>query len=276
MPLRIRIERTLPLSPRGVFLQWDLSDASATGTYLFDLFRSGSPEGPWTTLQSGAANIYNYADMFLTTPSSPYLVEDLNQLSLVRGIYYKVTVTDPTGYITSAVSGVWPELSGMQRNIRRKIYRDETIMLRKLNGTKVAVLKRMHWGTRCTQCYDKYTRASTRGNCTTCYGTTFEPGYFAPVLTMARRSPLGIDVSVTEHGKTESSTGKVMLLDTPSVEPDDLLVFLQDNRRFIVNKVQPTEILLHTVHQSLVVTELARSGIEYRLTVDPLRVPALF
>jgi hypothetical protein len=276
MALQIHIRRTLPLSPLGVFLQWDLSDTTESGTYLFDVYRGGSPEGPFTTLITSAANIYNYHDIFPTVSSSPYQTAEINQLSMVRGVFYKVVVTSPSAKVASVVSGVWTNLSGKQYHLKRKILRDETIMLKKLNGTKVAVLKRMHWGPRCTQCYDQYTRAATRGNCTTCFGTTFIPGYFSPIVTFARRSPVGVDVTTGEHGKVEATTAKVMLLDVPQVEPDDVLVFLGDNRRFVVNKVQPTELLLRTIHQSLVVTELPTSGIEFRLIVDPFRVPPLF
>lgn len=276
MALGVKITRTLPLLPRGVFLQWDLVGPTETGTYLFDVSRGGSPQGPWELLAAGAINIYNFIDRL---PSDTDAKEnDPNQLSLSRGIFYKVTVTPPSGGAnkTSIVALTEASLDGRQRLLKRKMVRDLSISLKKLNGTPVALVKRMHWGPRCTKCFDKYTKEVVRASCTTCFGTGFIPGYHAPVISLARRTPTAVETAMTPEGKTDISMLQVWMLEAPRAEEDDILVFLSDDRRFLVKKVLPTELKTVAVHQKLIVSELARSAIEFRLVVDPARIPPLF
>ena len=276
MALGVKITRTLPLHPRGVFLQWDLTNPSESGTYLFDVYRGGGPSGPWELLVGGAVNTYNYIDRF---PSDNTAVEgDRNQLSLSRGVFYRIVATPPSGSAgkVEAVSLTEPALDGRQRLLKRKMLRDLSIGLKRLNGTPVALVKRMHWGPRCTKCYDKYTKEVVRANCVTCMGTGFIPGYHMPVISLARRTPTAVETAMTPEGKQDVSVLQVWMIDAPRAEEDDILVFLIDDRRFIVKKVLPTELKTVAVHQKLIVSEIARSSVEFRLVVDPLRVPPLF
>jgi len=276
MALSIQITRLLPLFPRGVFLQWDLIDSTEVGSYSFEVYRSGSPEGPWEPLQLGGVDIYNYSDVLPTT--STQAAEAINQLSLTRGIFYRITATPPSGCDNrvEVVSVVEPRLDGPQRLLKRKILRDESLTFKKLNGVEIAVVKRMHWGPRCTKCWDKVSKAVTRANCATCFGTGFSPGYFAPVLTLGRRGTLPAAKQIAPQGVAEYRPTQVTILDAPKVEPDDVLVFLKDNKRFVVKAVIQTELKTVGVHQKLEVSELARSSVEYRLVVDPARIPPLF
>ena len=276
MAMTIEITRLLPLFPRGVFLQWDLINPTEVGSFRFDVYRSGGPEGPWEPLALGGVDIYNFSDVLPTT--STQSVGAINQLSLTRGIFYRVVVTPPSGCDNEVevVSIVEPRLDGPQRLLKRKILRDESLTFKKLNGVEIAVCKRMHWGTRCTVCWDKTTKAVTRANCSTCFGTGFTPGFFAPILTLGRRGTLPAAKQLAPQGIAEYRPTQVTILDAPKVEPDDVLVFLKDNKRFIVKAVIQTELKTVGVHQKLEVSELARSSVEYRIVVDPTRIPPLF
>lgn len=246
------------------------------GSYVFEVYRAGSPEGPWTTLVTGHVDQYNYSDVLPLTETPAERA--VNQLSLARGIFYKVVVTPPSGCDNKVevVSAVEPRLDGRQRLLKRKMLRDESMMLGKLNGVEVAVVKRMHWGPRCTKCYDKFTKEVVRASCTACYGTGFSPGYFKPIITLGRRGVLPNAKQVSPQGQSEFRPTQVTILDVPKIEPDDILVFLKDNRRFVVKAVIQTELRTVGVHQKLEVSEIARSSIEYRLVVDPSRIPPLF
>ena len=275
MALGIQVTRVLPLYPRGTFLQWDLSDPVEAGDYTFDIYRSGSPEGPWTELLIQTENRYNYSNLMpsVSTPA----VEEVNQLSLTRGIFYRIVVTSPSLLSRAeVVTPVEPRLDGRQKMLKRKFLRDASVMLRRLNGVEIAVVKRMRWGPRCPRCWDATTKAVTRANCTTCYATGFSPGYFAPVLTLGRRGTIPAAKQITPQGVAEYRPTQLTILDAPKVEPDDLLVFLADNRRFLVKAVTQTELKTVAVHQKLEISEIARSSVEYRLVVDATRIPPLF
>lgn len=269
MPLALELTRTVPLFPYGVFLQWDLRGATAPGTYLFEVSRSASPQGPWQTLAL-LENAYNFRDTWPTTAEN-----DINQLSLSRGIYYRVKVTGPAGS-TEVVSVVEPRLDARHRLLKRKMLREQSLVLRKLNGLEVAVLKKKHWGARCPKCYDAATQTVMRSGCTTCYGTSFEKGYYTPVITLARQSTPAVETHLTPQGESDRAMTMVTLLDAPLVEKDDVLVFLAENRRFVVKRQVPGKLVNVVVFQHLEAAELERSAIEYRIQVDPLRTPPLF
>lgn len=271
MALGVTITRTLPLFPHGTFIQWDLVDPTEAGSYTFTVSRGGSPGGPWTTLLPATPDCYNHVDRLPTQASN-----DPNQLALSRTLFYQVQVQAPGGALAEAVSPVEPNLGIRQRLLKRKILRDESIMLRRLNGVDVAVLKRMHWGPRCPKCFDQYTKGVARANCVVCYGTGFTPGYHTPICTMAKRAPAQPTPQLTPEGKQDLTLTRVMLLDAPAVRDDDLLVFLRDNRRFIIKSVTATELQTVSVHQTLMVSELQRGDVSYRIPVDAVRVPSLF
>lgn len=275
---RVKVTRILPLYPRGVFLQWDLSKLSEEGPHTFSVYRSGSPGGPWTLLESGIETL-NYVDALETEdPTPPYMTSLPNQLEMPRNLFYRVSVLPPSGVSnqTSTVTPVEPKLTDRFKLLRRKFLRDQAILLRKLNGVDVAVLKKRRWGERCTLCYDKYTKEIVRANCINCYGTGYVGGFYPPIGTLARRGTLPDHKELTPQGLTEVRVTQVTMLDAPQVDSDDILVFLQDNRRFIVKDILHTELKTVKVHQKLVVSELPRSSIEYRVPVDLSRVPPLF
>ncbi len=275
--LGIKITRTLPLYPLGTFLQWELIDPSESGMYTFAVDRAGSPEGPWESVMSGIQNIYNYTDQMPSTLTAG--VQPVNQLSLVRGIFYRVTVVPPSGVHRQAqvVSAVEPQLDGKQKLLKRKILRDTGLMLRKLEGVEIAVCKRMHWGLICTTCRDPYTKNVVRTHDPACMGTGFQPGYFAPIITLAKRTARAVDTSTVENGgKSDSNLSQITMLDYPALAEDDVIVFLRDNRRFLVKKVLPTELQTVMVTQDVLTSELPRSAVEYRIQVDPYRIPPLY
>lgn len=276
MALSVKFSRHLALYPRQVFFQWDLLTPTEDGVYTFHLYRSGSPDGPWETLATNLVDTYHYFDAVPTVPLDG--TEQINLMSLHRDIYYKIVCVPPSGTANqvSDVARIEPGLERKQQQIRRKILHDIQVQLSKLNGVEFAVCKRRHWGARCTKCYDKASRGSVRGNCTTCFGTTFTGGYFDPVMTWGRRGTPQRATSIQPAGVVDANVTQITLLDVPRVFDGDLLVSLRDNQRFVVKQWLTTELRTVTVHQKLVVSELARNAIEYALQVDPYRSPKLF
>jgi hypothetical protein len=274
--LRIDIRRALAIYPRGAFIQWDLEGVTEVGTYTFDVYRGESSTGPWTTLVLGATGITNYFDRLPVTVTPGDVPP--NQLSLARSLYYRVVATPPSGSSNAVevVTALEPELEGYQQRLKRKLLRDQTMVLRKLSGVEVAVLKRKHWGVRCAKCYDKYTKETVRGNCTTCYGTGYDGGYHTPVITLARPNHVQLQTQTTPQGKVDVAQTRLVILDVPEVQKDDVLVNLQDNHRYLVQLVDHSELKTSLVYQTLMVSELSRSSIEYRVLVDKTRTPPLF
>jgi hypothetical protein len=161
-----------------------------------------------------------------------------------------------------------------KRLLRRKILRDEQLAFRVFNGIVVAVLKRRHFGVRCTVCYDPITKLNTKSRCTTCYGTGWTGGYYPPIATLARFAASSTDTSLTSEGKMDINNNPITLLNYPHVEEGDIIVEVGGNHRWLVKSVSPTELRRVTVHQRVLATELPRTSPEYGIILgganDPL------
>lgn len=274
MAITVTFTRMIELYPSGLFLQWNIQDADQFGDYVVEIYRGQAPDGPWEKLAE-YSNAYNYVDRFDTDGPADGAP---NHFSIDRKLYYRVRVIPPTGLEEAvfAVGQVGVELQGRQRGVRRKMLRDELVTLSKLNGTPVALLKRKRWGPRCPDCYDPYTREVARGECLRCYGTGFVGGYHNPHYTWARRTPRSTNVTLAEAGKVERSPANIIMLDYPEMQVDDVVVFLQENTRYLITSTTGTELRLVRVHQEIQASELARSAVEYRIPVDPTTQPPMF
>lgn len=266
------IRKAIALFPVSTFIQWDVL-APENGAYLFSVYRSGSPNGPWTLLDEHIENALNYVDN--------QLIGNYAQLGKTYRPYYKVTAITPSGETLEALSITEPQLptpqGGPQKmrrrdfhfGLRRKIRRDETIMFRKLNGVPAAILKKKHWGSITEEpTYDPITGVQITAHSTSTYGTKFEGGYWDPIYTLCRRSASPINEQQTSAGREDTAFYNVTMLDYPYVEPDDLLVILTDNSRYEIKSRTPTQLKMADVHQKLVVSELARSATEYQYPID--------
>ena len=275
------ITRTTALFPSAVFIQWDIAP-DESGVHVVDVYRAGAPGGPWQLIASALPNAYHYLDdnFNLIPPPAPIdRREGLNLLSLSREVYYRVTVTPPSG-IANAFSSdpapIEPGLDKRTRLFKRKILRDEATAFRRLNGIAIIVLKRRHWGTRCPECWDPVTKEGTQEHCLRCFGTTYERGYWAPISIRGRRSPGAVDSSTTAHGDSDVKYVNFTVLDYPHIEYNDILVDLRRNDRFIVQRVAATELKTVCVHQTIAASEISHSAVEYTIKIDPTTTPALY
>lgn len=275
------ITRTTALFPSAVFLQWDiLPDES--GAHLVDVYRAGAPNGPWENLASALPSTYHFLDKHFNLPAPEKRTdvrEGLNLFSLSREVYYMVTVTPPSGSanaFSSAATPIEPGLDKRTRLFKRKILRDEATAFRRLNGISIVALKRKRWGIRCRVCWDPVTKEGTMEHCSTCFGTTYEGGYWAPVLIRGRRTPGAVDTALDAHGNREVKYVNFTVLDFPHLEYQDVLVDVRRNERYIVQRVTPTELKTVTVHQSIACSEVAHDAVEYEVPVDPTALPPLY
>lgn len=288
MALRLEINRLLPLYPRGTFVQWDLTGTTEVGVYLFTVERSGSENGPWAPVLVAAPDVYSVLDTVPTSGTEQLPVPapqnavpqpmPYNILQTNVTYFYRVTVTPPSGAggAVSVVEEVEAQLKGYQKMVRRKLLYDIYKAFKHVNGVEIAVLKRVRWGARCNRCFDAFTKETVRGNCSQCFGTGFFPAYFAPVVTLGRRGTSANTKQMTPQGAAEFSSTQVTLMDVPKVAPDDILVFMRDNKRYIVKASIETSLQTVGVHQKLEVSELPRAAPEFALVADTIRTPPLF
>ena len=269
--LSLEITRTVASYARKIYVQWILRHVGQATGFTFQVYRSGSSEGPWEHIGVDLVDQYFFVDEKFPAPDQR---TDADLFSLNRVVYYKVTVDDGAGTTTEDVKKLEGGLDRRRRGIHRKLVRDAEIFLRKVGGTQVAIFKRRRWGTPC-DCRAK-TGQTTVSHCSTCLGTGIVGGYWNPVYGYAQRKVSPVDVQTGVQGDIESHRIQVYMLNIPQVEKRDILAFLRDGKYFTVEQVVPTQIHVNDVHQELVVSELAPGSVEYDLVADPWHDPPWF
>lgn len=295
------ITKVTPWFPMKVVLQWDLDEVNESGVFLFDVERSGSPGGPWTVIATALADTYTYDDDLDAEDANVLsLARDIYYrigVTPPRGAPYKFyspainldgqaatdvigpnpvmgfQVLDPAQFEVDPRTGqtVRPQMEAQPhrlRLLRRKILRDEYIRLRRLVGVEFYLLKRRHFGTRCTTCYDPTTREVTRSRCPVCYGTSWSGGYFTPVAVYGAQQTSQIQSNLSPQTTDDIRLTRVQFLDFPRIDEGDLLVEKAHNRRFLVKQRYYTTLKNVTVHQTITASELERQAIEYSVTVS--------
>ena len=269
--LSVEITRVTGIWPRKVFVQWVLHNPHYPSGYKFTIDRSSSPEGPWENIATSLADTYFTVD---DTFGAPLTQDEPGLFSLRRALYYRVTVVHTSDGTVNTVKQMEAGLDRRRSGIVRKLRRDVNVMLRKGSGTEIAVLKRRWWGEPC-DCKTK-TGQITRSHCHICYGTGIVSGYWNPVYGFASRSAAPVDEHTATEGNVETHYIQVIMSYLPEVSPRDILVFVRDNKRYIVETVNTTEIHTAMVRQELQVSELARSSREYNIIVDPWHDPEYY
>jgi len=261
---RLEVTRITGLWPRRVFIQWLLRKPSQATGYTFEISRAHSPEGPWTSLTpTPLVDTSSFIDDSFLAPSNS---STPGQNSMRMSPYYKITVTHAQDGTVETVVKLEAAADRRRRGMINKLRRDARVALRKGNGTEVAILKRKWFGESCT-CRSS-TGQSTRSHCGTCHGTGIVAGYWNPVYGFASRSAGPVAVKTDSEGKSEKHVLQSIVEYIPEVIPQDILVFLRDNKRYTVMEVNPTEIQTVNVHQELIISELARSCVEYNIQAD--------
>lgn len=267
---RIVITRITPVWPKKVFIQWVVKNPSTSVGYTFKVSRSGSPTGPWTDIFSGSDTFFAVDNSFEATTDQT----TASAYTAKQNMYYRVQVKHDTQGSAEIISPVEASADQRRTGIIRKLRRDAHVSLKKINGVEVAIFKRRWFGEPCT--CKSLTGQTTRSHCSLCEGTGIKQGYWNPVYSYANRSIAPVDAQTTFSGTTETRFLRLLMEYIPEVEARDVVVFLRDNKRFLVERATPTEVQTICAHQEVDVSEIAKSSVEFNLVADAWRTPPWF
>jgi hypothetical protein len=240
-----------------VNLAWEVNDTSQAFEFFID--RSGSPEGPFETVNSiSIKHAYGYID------------RTYNPESINRQIYYRVRGVSSKETIISRIEKL------DQEHLNRPglmIEGQKRLGLERFFGTKCNIFIRKTFGKKCTHCYDIARQKSISSSCIYCYGTTFEGGYFAPILMYLQLNPLHKanqknDLQNSENLRIEGVWGG----NFPILSPYDLIVETDahDHRYIVESPVIRTELHNALIEQRFPVTQIQMSRIEMRVPVPEI------
>lgn len=285
-----------------VFLQWTVDPGTGPAFLSFQVQRAAQHGGDYTPVAT-VDDLYYVDDI----GSEANQAQELNILSETRSLVYRIIgvrdTTDPklrqvtsneldtrgnSGVSVTSVQGVGfvpqsPQGVGHGPNAARfsehpfaeqrryllyvaKLRRVYTA-LRLLNGCEVVLLKRRRFGTRCTVCRHAGTGHVLVTHCLNCYGTTWVGGFHTPLRTLAKLSPAPAQSQQVDLGRITARTAEVRLLPVPVMEPDDVIVDLDNDQRWIVRSVDENFFRKRSTSQDVACTLLARSAVEYQYSL---------
>lgn len=285
----VRIDHVYIPDSTHVMVQWSLESVSEQGEYSFVVERSGSPS-EWESVSGILRDTYYYEDD----------LAGINVYSLDRDLYYRIRAVPPSGEdnevysdsvdlrgtprpaitdsepvvgLTVVQDGPTGSVStpflprpkdGRRRVlVGRAIQRQAMIYFKHLDGQELLLLKRRHYGWRCTDCFDPLTKTIVRSNCTTCYGTSWQGGYYAPYTLWGkvfRQPPRTIR---TNTGKETAAGGGLIIMGFPRITEGDLLVDPFNNERWLLEPGSDSRIRGIPYLQYPKASAVARSDIEF-------------
>ena len=282
-------------------MQWSIEDpdTSRVGGVTFSVDRSGSPGGPWEVRAEGLDRVH-FTDQFRDALDD---TSEENLLALSREVWYRVRATLDDGTVLTSAPvdnyGTLPTvfshvdsvglvadraqnmpdpqsspfnprngLNGRLQLVQRAIQRRAIINLQFFSGVQFAVLKQKHFGKRCVVCFDPATKSILISACKNCYGTGWEGGFYEPILTVGKISEAPLQAQTEPMAQTEIVASTIELLDFPRLEKKDILIELDNNRRWIVDLVADRMLRRRRITQTVQCKELGRTAVAYNVPIN--------
>lgn len=224
---------------------------------LYNVYRSESFEGPWTKLTAAPISATVFNDF--TTKQATKYSHDLYVIEVIEHgrVIGKSEVIKNEKNISE-----WHQLRAIEINRR------EWLMLTRFMGVPCLILKHVGYGKyqfRCTECWDSVNKIIRKDFCTTCYGTSYEKGYYSGIHTYIQFVEPNKEDVVTEEGRMEPANTTAWTIAYPEVDVNDLVLRLDDYRIFRVDSIQNTSLVTVTVRQMLNLTHVPVTSVEYEL-----------
>jgi hypothetical protein len=154
---------------------------------------------------------------------------------------YRIVLTTGAATYYSQPIPVWGKLSKRDWLLAREITRKELLRLTRYTATDGYLLIRKRSGTICPVCTDPLTGEITKSNDTTCYGTGYTGGYYAPLsCTFFDLSPDGRkeERDLNARGMVDDTTKKGRFIGYPLIRSLDVFVDKSSDERYYVDSVQ--------------------------------------
>lgn len=221
----------------GTRVSWELRPQfTAPGPYSFQL----------QTGRTGVSAADDWADVGEPVVDTYYALDDEKRVfGKSQWTHYRVKLTDAndTVYYSAPVNAAGFLSYNAYQNARATIQQWLQRVRSRVNvvAVPIYVLKRRLYGTPCTECLDYQQQLSNDSHCTTCYGTGFVGGYFAPdscqyFVPQPSNRRLKVDEQLT-RGTVDDQVTQGTLLADPYVQQNDVIVMANTDDRYIVHSV---------------------------------------
>lgn len=239
---------------KHVVVDWSIP--ADWGKCLFNVYFGPTSEGPFARLNPAPLE-GNYLSDINTQEYSKfnkgfYIVEAILQEKNNVSIKSKAKSWD-------TVQTSWVQLRSQE------VQRREWWLLNKFVGTKTYLFRKMTYGERCPECWNKKVQKVMKDNCKTCLGTSFKGGYFPCYPTYVQYDPSPDSNIKSYFTLFEPNQLAAWTISVPEILPDDILIRHGEWDLYRVENTARTELQAKLVRQMLQVTELSKHSIEYEL-----------
>lgn len=216
---------------------------------------SESEEGPWSKLFIDPIYAFGFVDSItqrgMIDQRLFYRVTAINSKGEEFYSESKCVIEEDNNYITDAITK-WQQM-----------------VLRRYNGQEFLHYARKKFGPRCKECYLETERKTFKSKCPSCFGTTYEGGYFAPVKIQLNKDPQMKAIDKDAMGVNEAKAATFVTSNQVIFEADDLLVALKKtDQRFLVTQIVPVSLHDRTTSQRLVTEQLKLDNPAQLVPVD--------
>jgi hypothetical protein len=241
------------------FLEWEFNEPVPTGNKVIEIYRS---ESPGDTLSG-----FDLVETVDVTDGS-YVddgIENLYQHNRKWYYYLNLVDNDTTEETLLPAQPVTGYDSPMDYAAREILYRKD-LSLKRFTQRTFYLLKRRTWGTHCSVCWDETLFRATDPNCTTCYGTGWEIGYFNPVRFQCMVTPSPSYNQLLPFAKWKPSDILLTMLNFPNIVEEDVIVDDKGDRWIVVQK-RSVEKLGRVIEQSVQMSKIMPDDIVYTVPV---------
>ena len=188
------------------------------------------------------------------------------ELDLHREFYYALEPVVETTGVTGDFIGP-TTVSVVADGITRVARRDLNVGIR-LTGKPVAILKKRTFGTFCT-CYDPTLGRPSQSDCSDCYDTGFDGGYFGAMVNSGIITSPTKAQMLREWGVWNPENAVITLEQFPVISPEDVIVD-RVGRRWTVLDIKPTTKALALIAQNCLIRILPKDDVMYSFTIPDL------
>ncbi len=275
------ITRVYPnYAEQKVYVQWEVEEPPSTGI-VFTLYRSDAPNGDYTQVGAPSIDTFYTIDNLDNTPGL---------LSFDRPLYYKIkassgseTAESMPVYYDGTISADPKEQRDIDASyrhmnrgqydkqlklLRNKLITDFDIGLKKIYGVAAILLKRKHFGKRCSQCYDEIANKIVKSHCLNCYATSWVGGYTPYPILVHETRPQPIQIGKDIAGPVEIKQMSIVMPYFPKVNSGDIVVMRYNNLRYYVKAIHETYIRIIPVHQTIILDLIPAEHIVYHFPID--------
>jgi hypothetical protein len=258
----------LPLVPDSVSRNFSISIAprwydragliwtipSDWGSVVFNVYAAPTEKGVFTKLNQTPLASPQFTDVKIETYSK------------YESRWYVVEAVFPDTRTVQSVPTTWDNVGTGFVNLRiQEIQRREWLLLRKFVGVQTLLFRRKVYGKRCPECYNEDTKRLNKDHCLTCYGTSWEGGYYDPMSTLMQYDPTPNDLTLSYAGKMEPNQIQAWTIAYPEILDLDLIFRVPDRKVYRVDKMVTTELTTKLVRQTAILTEISKESIEHKL-----------